>query len=92
MQHNQPHRFAGLHAIITNRPDLPFAGESVYVIDWWDRVHRHSWMTCAKTPAVVMYAFRSQFKLFPLDDVVQVLAQGSTFLFHASELVEAIAK
>jgi len=85
MTHNMPHPYAGLHAVVTTDP-APFAGERVYVIDWWDRLHRHSWMTCAKNPAVVMYALRSQFKLFPLDDVVQVIARGSTFLFHASEL------
>ena len=92
MQHASAHRFAGLHAVITTRPDQPFAGEEVYVIDWWDRLHRHSWMTCFKHPAVQAYAIRSQFRVFPLDDVVQVIAQGATFLFHDSELVEVVAK
>lgn len=68
-------------------------GAVMVVEDWWDRVSGQSWKVARSNPAAIVYAIRTAFmrQSIPDDDeVVYGRVGGIGYLFHVTELGEAV--
>ena len=91
--HTEPSTLAGKIVKIKKDVKHPqhndFGGSEYRVEDWWDRLDQGSWMTCAGSPACLVYAMRVGFNMpvIPTDDEVLYGKVGSFgHLLHISEI------
>lgn len=84
MRHATAHPLAGQTVQIISGS---YAGESIRVEDYWDRVSGGSWMDAVGNPAALNYAMMSVTDGLPLDDEVIYGKIGPFgYLVHVSQL------